>query len=167
MPLTEVQEDIPAMFRRAAINAALGSARSFYSHLARWQKHKAKAEAKGKKVQGSSARSSTHLEQIRNTLCRYAQRAYRLLHIHQGLDRHVLELGTYAHHRTNIPEGFEACSPQLVHRGDHWYLHTPIEKKLKNPLTIKKQIETNPDTKICAIDLNMDGALAVCTITRC
>ena len=48
MPLTEVQEDIPAMFRRAAINAALGSARSFYSHLTRWQKHKAKAEAKGK-----------------------------------------------------------------------------------------------------------------------
>ena len=28
MPLTEVQADIPAMFRRAAINAALGSARS-------------------------------------------------------------------------------------------------------------------------------------------
>ena len=48
-PLTEVQEDIPAYFRRAAINAALGSARSFYGNLARWQKHKAKAEAKGKK----------------------------------------------------------------------------------------------------------------------
>src|SRR5260370_36669640 len=31
MPLSVIQEDIPAMFRRAAINAALGSARSFYS----------------------------------------------------------------------------------------------------------------------------------------
>src|SRR5690348_12619501 len=49
MPLVSIGEDIPAMFRRAAINAALGSARSFFSHLARWQKVKAKAEAKGKK----------------------------------------------------------------------------------------------------------------------
>src|SRR6266699_4362357 len=49
MPLEEIAEDIPAMFRRAAIHAALGSARSFFSHLARWQKAKEKAEAKGKK----------------------------------------------------------------------------------------------------------------------
>ncbi len=49
MPLSEIGEDIPAMFRRAAINAALGSARSFYGNRARWQKRKEKAEAKGKK----------------------------------------------------------------------------------------------------------------------
>jgi hypothetical protein len=49
MPLSEVQVDIPAMFRRAAINAALGSARSFYAHLGKWRKRKEKAEAKGKK----------------------------------------------------------------------------------------------------------------------
>ena len=35
MPLSEIVEDIPAMFRRAAINAALGSARSFYSKIGR------------------------------------------------------------------------------------------------------------------------------------
>jgi|SRR5882762_6119060 len=33
MPLSALAEDIPAMFRRAAIHAALGSARSFYSNL--------------------------------------------------------------------------------------------------------------------------------------
>jgi len=33
MPLTEMAADIPAMFRRAAINAALGSARAFFSSL--------------------------------------------------------------------------------------------------------------------------------------
>ena len=49
MPLSQIQEDIPAMFRRAAINAALGSARSFYSHLGKWRKQKERAEAKGKK----------------------------------------------------------------------------------------------------------------------
>src|SRR5260370_3933910 len=49
MPLCEIAEDIPAMFRRAAINAALGLARSFYSNLSKWRKRKEKAEVKGKK----------------------------------------------------------------------------------------------------------------------
>ena len=39
MPLASViAADIPAMFRRAAIHAALGSARSFYTHLEKWRK---------------------------------------------------------------------------------------------------------------------------------
>ena len=49
MPLCEIGEDIPAMFRRAAINAALGSARSFSSNLDKWRKRKEKSESKGKK----------------------------------------------------------------------------------------------------------------------
>src|SRR5260370_4118225 len=50
MPLSDIGEDIPAMFRRAAINAALGSARSFYGNLVRWRKRTEKPEAKGKKL---------------------------------------------------------------------------------------------------------------------
>src|SRR5260370_31493009 len=33
MPLSSIGKDIPAMFRRAAIHAALGPARSFSAHL--------------------------------------------------------------------------------------------------------------------------------------
>jgi hypothetical protein len=44
MPLSDIEEDIPAMFHRAAINAALGSARSFYGNRARWQKRREKYE---------------------------------------------------------------------------------------------------------------------------
>src|SRR5215469_1572738 len=36
MPLCQIGEDIPTMFRQAAINAALGSARWFSTHLVRW-----------------------------------------------------------------------------------------------------------------------------------
>src|SRR6266481_5883821 len=46
MPLTDLAPDIPAMFRRAAINAALGSARSFFSSLKTWRARKEKHEAK-------------------------------------------------------------------------------------------------------------------------
>src|SRR5215831_19668387 len=49
MPLSAICEDIPAQFRRAAIHAALGSARSFYAHLKKWRARKEKAEVKGKK----------------------------------------------------------------------------------------------------------------------
>ncbi len=49
LPLDEVADQAPAYFRRAAINAALGSARSFYSNLKRWRKQKVRFEEKGKK----------------------------------------------------------------------------------------------------------------------
>src|SRR5438132_8553706 len=49
MPLSALVEDAPAMFRRAAINAALGSARSFSAHLSQWRSRREKALAKGKK----------------------------------------------------------------------------------------------------------------------
>src|SRR5215469_2658179 len=46
MPLTDLAPAIPAMFRRAAINAALGSARAFASSLKTWRARKEKHEAK-------------------------------------------------------------------------------------------------------------------------
>src|SRR5215469_7961219 len=49
MPLSDIGADIPAMFRRAAIHAALGSAHSFYAHLKRWRSRKEQAQAKGRK----------------------------------------------------------------------------------------------------------------------
>src|SRR5438034_9052167 len=48
MPLEQVAADVPAMFRRAAIHAALGSARSFYTHLSAFRREREKANAKGK-----------------------------------------------------------------------------------------------------------------------
>ncbi len=165
MPLADVAEYVPNVFRRAAINAALGSARSFYGNLARWRKRKEKAEAKGKRKfkdrppvpprswnKSATLYAGMHKERTNSSI---------LIKVWTGSCWNWIRVRLTGR---DIPEGFEACSPQLVHRGEHWYLHTPIEKKLKNPLTIKKQIETNPDIKVCAIDLNMDGALAVCTI---
>src|SRR5215472_14237992 len=53
MPLSDLAPAIPAMFRRAAINAALGSARAFSSSLKTWrtrqEQHEAKHMKKGKK----------------------------------------------------------------------------------------------------------------------
>src|SRR5258708_25681690 len=63
----------------------------------------------------------------------------------------------------DLPAGFELQSPALVRRGQKWWLHTPIEKTFTAPPTIAEQI-TTAETKICAIDLNLNEQLAVCTV---
>jgi transposase len=60
--------------------------------------------------------------------------------------------------------GAEAGSPSLVRRGKQWWLHTPVERTVTRPPKLAKQITTNPDTRICAVDLNLDTHLAVCTV---
>ena len=164
MPLSEIGEDIPAMFRRAAINAALGSARSFYAHLEKWHKRKEKAEAKGKKFKerppvpprtwnkSVTLYAGMHKERTDSSIC---------IKVWTGTCWSWIAVRITGR---EIPEGFQLCSPGLVRKGKQWYLHTPVEQKISNPVKIEKQIKTNPDIKICAIDLNMDDALAVCTI---
>jgi len=164
MPLFDIGEDIPAMFRRSAINAALGSARSFFSHLARWNKAKAKAEAKGKKFK---ERPPVPPRTWNKSATLYAgmwkDRTDSSVTIKAWTGTCWIWIRVRITGR-EIPEGFKLCSPQLVHRGGRWYLHTPIEKKIKNLIKIEKQIKINSDTHICAIDLNINEHLAVCTI---
>jgi len=164
MPLSEMGEDIPSMFRRAAINAALGSTRSFSSNLSRWRKHKEKAEAKGKKFKERSpvpprkwSKSATLYagmwkERVGSSIC---------IKVWTGSCWSWLRVRLTGR---EIPEGYALCSPQLVCRSGRWYLHTPVEKKIKNPVKIEKQIKAKSDTRICAVDFNMNEHLAVCTI---
>ena len=58
----------------------------------------------------------------------------------------------------------EMGSPSLIRRGNHWWLHTPLEKQFKSPAKIEQQVTTNAHTKMCAVDLNINENLAVCTI---
>ena len=164
MPLTDIGEEITAMFRRAAINAALGSARSFFSHLQRWQKAKAKAEAKGKKFH---ERPPVPPRTWNKSATLYAgmwkERADSSVTIKVWTGTCWSWIRVRITGR-ELPEGYALCSPQLVCRSGRWYLHTPVEKKIKNPLKIEKQIKTISDMRICAVDLNMNEHLAVCTI---
>jgi putative transposase len=60
-----------------------------------------------------------------------------------------------------LPAGFEVGSPALVRKGRRWWLHTPIEKSFTSPPA--EQL-TTAETRICAVDLNLDEHLAVCTV---
>jgi putative transposase len=141
MPLSGVASDIPAMFRRAAIHAALGSARSFFSHLEKWRSRHEKAEAKGKKFH---ERPPVPPRTWNKSVTLYA-----------GMLRTT---------GRELPDGFETASPSLVRRGHQWWLHSPVEKQFKNPAKIEQQVTSNTHTKMCAVDLNLGEHLAVCTI---
>jgi len=169
MPLVDIAPDIPAMFRRAAINAALGSARSFFSSLKKWrlrkEQYEAKAERLGKK-KPFGERPSVPPRTWNKSVPFYAsqwkeRRAHSiLLKVWTGSCWSWLKIHTLGR---DLPGGFQMGSPQLVRKGDRWWLHTPIEKTFEAPAKVIEQL-TAADTRICAVDLNLDQHLAVCSV---
>ena len=164
MPLSAIAQNVPAMFRRAAINAALGSARSFYTHLARWRKHKEQAEAKGKKY---LLRPPVPPRTWNKSAILYAGmwKEYTgttvLLKLWTGQSWSWIKVRLSGR---RLPEGWETKSPQLVLHGKHWWVHFPLERVMERPKTVATQVMGVPDVKICAVDLNITEHLAVCTI---
>ena len=164
MPLSEIRADIPAMFRRAAIHAALGSAHSFSSHLASWQKRKDKATSKGKKF---TERPPVPPRTWNKSATLYAgmwkERTESSIAVKMWTGTCWSWLKVRITGR-QLPTDAEGGSPQLIKHGDQWWLHTPVEKHFKSPGKIEKQVTTHPETKICAVDLNIHENIAVCTI---
>jgi transposase len=152
------------MFRRAAIHAALGAYRSFFAHRKKWQSKKEKAQAKGKKFRERPPVPPRTWN--KSTIFYAAQWKERqtgsiLLKVWTGTCWSWLTCRLTGR---ELPPGTEAGSPSLVRRGKQWWLHTPVERQFPNPPKIEKQVRTNPNTRICAVDVNLDTHLAVCTV---
>jgi len=165
MPLASViPADLPAMFRRAALHAALGAARSFYSHLEKWRKQKAKAQAKGKKF---TIRPPVPPRNWNRSVTLYAgqwkERTQQsiVLKLWTGSSWAWIKCGIQGR---ELPGAWNVESPTLVQDGQHWNLHTAVQKKFASPGKVEHQLSTNPKTRICSVDLNITKHLAVCTI---
>ncbi len=164
MPLSDVAEDIPAMFRRAAIHAALGSARSFSSHLQAWRVRKEKAQARGKKFTERPPvppRSWNKSASIYAGQWKERTTSSIMLKVWTGSCWSWVKCRITGR---DLPDGAELGCPQLVRHGKEWWLHTPVERKFSSPAQVEEQVTTSAQTKICAVDLNLDGAIAACTI---
>jgi putative transposase len=164
MPLDTVAPDCPALFRRAAIHAALGSARSFYTHLSKWRRERQSAQAKGKKW---TKRPPVPPRTWNKSTVLYAgqwkerENGSILLKVWTGTVWSWIRVRLTGR---DLPAGVEVGSPSLVRRGGTWWLHTPVEKTFSSPPKVEKQVTTTKETKICAVDLNLDKHLAVCTV---
>jgi hypothetical protein len=170
MPLTRIAPDIPAMLRRAAINAAMGSARAFFSSLKKWRTRKeqdeAKIKRKKKKQKPFSQRPPVPPRSWNKSVPLYAglwkerSGSFIVLKVWTGSCWSWVKVRTLGR---DLPDGFEMQSPALVRRGQKWWLHTPIEKTFTAPPKIAEHIAKN-ETKICSVDLNLNEQLAVCTV---
>jgi putative transposase len=164
MALSSIQEDIPAMFRRAAINAALGSAKSFYGNLKRWRTRKEKAEAKGKPFADRPPvppRTWNKSVPFYAGVWRERSENSIVLKVWTGACWSWVKVRLSGR---DLPAGSEVGSPQLIRHGDRWWLHTPIEKAFEAPAKVEEQVKGNKETKICAVDLNLGKQIAVCTV---
>jgi len=164
MPLKDLAPDLPAMVRRAAISAALGSAKSFYTNLAKWRKRKQLAESKGKRY---TVRPPVPPRRWNRSVTLYAGQwrttdgSSIMLKLWTGSSWAWVKVGTCGR---RLPEGWEKNSPQLVRHGPHWYAHISIERELARPKKVETQVKEIPETRICSVDLNINEHLAVCTI---
>ena len=169
MPLTEIAQDIPAMFRRAAINAALGSARSFSSSQKAWrrrkEKHEAKIARKGTKKKAFSERPPVPPRSWNKSVPFYAglwkerSGSSILLKVWTGTCWSWVKVRTFGR---DLPDGLRwgvlpgssggAVVAAHPHRKD-------VHQSSENCRT-----RTNTETRICAVDLNLDEHLAVCTV---
>jgi transposase len=164
MPLSQIGQDIPALFRRAAIHAALGSARSFYAHLHTWQKQKEKAIIRGKTFQQRPPvppRTWNKSATLYRGQWKERTASSIVVKVWTGTCWSWVKLRITGR---ELPTDVERGSPQLVQKGHQWWLHTPVERTFKRPGNIEKQITENAQTKICAVDLNLGENIAVCTI---
>lgn len=164
MPLTTLAAQVPAYFRRAAIHAALGTMRSFQTHLARWHRAKAKAEAHGKPCRVRPPvppRTWNRSVVFYDGMWKQATSGRITLKLYDGQTWRWVRFRVFG--RTT-PDGWKPASPQAVQHGKRWWLHFPLTRPMPWPQKAATQLATDPQPLICAIDLNINDALAVATV---
>jgi putative transposase len=181
MPLVKVLPlDIPSMFRRAAVHAALGSARSFHSQLDRWRDQKAKADdrTRGNRQTALRVRKPSRFH-VRPPVPPREWNKSTVLYdgMWKEFDGHtvMLKLWTgsswawveFPVYGRSIPQGWKMASPRIVQWGRGWSLDIPATRDpFKYPPKVGEQLTNSINTHLCAVDLNINDDLAVCTIQK-
>ncbi|MGD0174792.1 MAG: transposase [Anaerolineales bacterium] len=161
---------LPAYVRRAAIMAAFGSAKSFFSNLNQWKDQKEKFEEKAtKKKKKLVFRVRPPVPpRVWNRNPSFYQDLYKnftgknvMLKLWTGSNWAWVKFGITGR---EVPDGWSVGSPQAINRNGHWYLHVPIQK---DEYEVPKKVEEQRKEKeilICVVDLNIGRNFACCTI---
>jgi putative transposase len=170
IPLDQaIVADIPAMFRRAAISQASGAFQSFASNLARHKKDKLIFESKTGK--NGKPRIYNKRPPVPPRIFNFNPSLYDGMRKGRTSSEILVKLyagSAWQWTKLNLsgdqPDGWEDGSPIIVQRRGHFFLHTPVFKRIEKPLKLAQQVENETLTRICSADLNLDGPAAVCVI---
>lgn len=157
--LSEVAEDLPAIY------ADLGSVRSLATHRKKWRARKEKALAKGKPF---TKRPPGLLQSWNKSVTidagQWKERPASSLMLKVQTGTTYWSWVKCRMTGRGLPRAASSGSFLGVKRGTAWWQHTPVERPFRSPAQAEEQITANAYTTICAVDVNLDGAIAVCTI---
>jgi len=168
---------IPLYFRRAAINTAIGLAKSYITSWTSWQNDRKTQEERmenredRQNFQTDSSRKSRGVPQIAEKVeCSpvFYKGMYR--EFHENTIQLKIFNGnkwiwiTYPYVGRKIPEEGKMLSPTLKLEKKTAYLHVPVKIELEAISTIQKQIKK--EEQICAVSFPDRDTLAVCALIK-
>jgi len=171
--LSEIAHKLPAGVRRAAINEAIGLAAAWQTSYEKYQvrksKHKERQEKRAKKGKNTfpfTERPPQFPTSSKSNIVWYATEykliSDRLINLKVFNGKAWEYVSVKLSKTMLIPSGYKRLSPELIYKDDKWYLHQPIQKKIK--LTkISEQLKGKKQMKICAVDLGLNHT-AVLTV---
>lgn len=157
MPLSEIATHIPAMFRRGAINTAIGAAQSFFSNLAKWKNKKAKSKKLYAKPPVPPREFNFNPKFYKGQYKDLSNNSV-MLNLYDGKTWRWVK---YRFPIISWDESWKPMSPTLVIK-KQIEMHLPLQKKFQSPDKGEKQFKAG--ARICSVDLNINDSLAVCTI---
>jgi IS605 OrfB family transposase len=159
----------PMVLRRAAIKKALGMFKSWQTSYQSWQnKCDLKIKKAAKKIKKVKLPRPPLLPRKFNSPVTLYKGMYK-----EDLGGTImLKLWTgrswaYVKHRYldyKLSKEWVKSSPTLVIKGQKITLNWCYEKLVKSNGKIAEQIQNNGGLKICSVDLNLDGDIAVCSL---
>ena len=159
----------PQLFRRAAIKKASGIFQSWRTSYQKWQqkcqKLSEKAKKKGKKVK---LPRPPLLPRKYNFSPTYYQRMYKedtgnslLLKLWTGSSWAWVK---HEYLGNKLDDDWVKGSPTIVIKENNITLNWVYEKHVRSRGKISEQIEHKGGLRLCSVDLNLDGDIAVCSI---
>lgn len=154
-PQYYIELDMPVYLRRAAINQAIGSVRSYISRLSRYEK------------QGKYEQSEPSKTKEFNCKMVFYKGMYKDLN-NSSVMLKLWNGNTWDWYKCKLKgrdfaSSFETLSPTLVIHSNYIMFHIPV-KQIINDVTPVKERMQDEQLKICAISFSNYDNFAICTI---
>lgn len=181
--LSKDEKDIPAYFRRAGINNAIGSARSYIALLKNFKedslKEKSKEESKTSKARNNANNQVAEKITNKNSIKKEPSRAVSFnaspvyyKGMYRNLDENNVELKLWngekwEWYRASIKgkkfDKEEALSPTIVIDSKFAMLHVPVKKVVEDVTPVKQRMNKE-NVKVLALSFSNYDNFAICVV---
>lgn len=155
-------QKVPIYFRRAAINAAIGHARSYAGLMRDWVQKKTDAEQRGLtwRKKTPSLPNAFHASVLfyKGMFKEFGQGSI-LLKLWNG---HSWAWVRHTYCGREIPANAVCLSPTVVINGKMFSLHVPVKCPVDDIRTVKERVKS--DERFCAVHFTASDTLATCVI---